>query len=94
MLYIIIATDTPNSLEKRMSVRPKHIERLEQLQAEGRLIIAGPNPIEGTDQFSGSVVIAEFDSLEDAKTWAHDDPYVHSGAYENVNVKPYKKVLP
>jgi hypothetical protein len=99
MLYAIISTDTENSLEKRMSVRPKHIERLNQLKSEGRLVIAGPHPaIDNNDPgeagFTGSLVIAEFDSLEEAESWANDDPYMESGAYERVIVKPFKKVLP
>jgi len=99
MLYAIISTDIKNSLEKRMSVRPKHIERLNQLKSEGRLVIAGPHPaIDNNDPgdagFTGSLVIAEFDSLEDALSWANDDPYMESGAYEGVIVKPFKKVLP
>ncbi len=82
-----------------MSVRPKHIERLNQLKSEGRLVIAGPHPaIDNNDPgeagFTGSLVIAEFDSLEDAQSWADDDPYMESGAYESVIVKPFKKVLP
>jgi uncharacterized protein len=99
MFYAIISTDTENSLEKRMSVRPKHIERLNQLKSEGRLVIAGPHPAidnnnPGEAGFTGSLVIAEFDSLEEAQSWANDDPYMESGAYESVIVKPFKKVLP
>ena len=99
MLYAIISTDTENSLEKRMSVRPKHIERLNQLKSEGRLVIAGPHPaIDNNDPgeagFTGSLVIAQFDSLEEAQSWANDDPYIESGAYQSVIVKPFKKVLP
>jgi uncharacterized protein YciI len=99
MLYAIISTDTENSLEKRMSVRPKHIERLNQLKSEGRWVIAGPHPASdnndpGEAGFTGSLVIAEFDSLEEAQSWANDDPYMESGAYESVIVKPFKKVLP
>jgi uncharacterized protein YciI len=99
MLYAIISTDTENSLEKRMSVRPKHIERLNQLKSEGRLVIAGPHPaIDNNDPgeagFTGSLVIAQFDSLEEAHSWANNDPYMESGAYESVIVKPFKKVLP
>jgi uncharacterized protein YciI len=99
MLYAIISTDAENSLEKRMSVRPKHIERLNQLKSEGRLVIAGPHPaIDNNDPgeagFTGSLVIAQFDSLEEAQSWANDDPYMESGAYESVIVKPFKKVLP
>ena len=82
-----------------MSVRPKHIERLNLLKSEGRLVIAGPHPsIDNNDPgeagFTGSLVIAEFDSLEEAQSWANDDPYMESGAYESVIVKPFKKVLP
>jgi len=82
-----------------MSVRPKHIERLNQLKSEGRLVIAGPHPaIDNNDPgeagFTGSLVIAQFDSLEEAQSWANDDPYMESGAYESVIVKPFKKVLP
>ena len=82
-----------------MSVRPKHIERLNQLKSEGRLVIAGPHPAidnnnPGEAGFTGSLVIAEFDSLEEAQSWANDDPYMESGAYERVIVKPFKKVLP
>ena len=82
-----------------MSVRPKHIERLNQLKSEGRLVIAGPHPaIDNNDPgeagFTGSLVIAHFDSLEEAQSWANNDPYMESGAYESVIVKPFKKVLP
>jgi len=99
MLYAIISNDTEDSLEKRMSVRPKHIERLNQLKSEGRLVIAGPHPaIDNNDPgeagFTGSLVIAQFDSLEEAESWANNDPYMESGAYESVIVKPFKKVLP
>jgi uncharacterized protein YciI len=99
MLYAIISNDTEDSLEKRMSVRPKHIERLNQLKSEGRLVIAGPHPaIDNNDPgeagFTGSLVIAQFDSLEQAQSWANNDPYMESGAYESVIVKPFKKVLP
>jgi len=99
MLYAIISNDTEDSLEKRMLVRPKHIERLNQLKSEGRLVIAGPHPaIDNNDPgeagFTGSLVIAEFDSLEEARSWANDDPYMESGAYKSVIVKPFKKVLP
>ncbi len=99
MLYAIISQDVENSLEKRMLVRPAHIERLNILKDEGRLIIAGPHPAidnnePGEAGFTGSLVIAEFDSLEDAQAWADKDPYLESGAYESVVVKPFKKVLP
>ena len=99
MLYAIISEDVENSLEKRMAVRPAHVERLKRLQSEGRLILAGPHPaIESNEPgeagFTGSLVIAEFASLADAQAWADADPYVASGAYAKVVVKPFKKVLP
>jgi len=99
MLYAIISQDVENSLEKRMSVRPAHVERLKLLQSEGRLILAGPHPaidnIEpGEAGFTGSLVVAEFECLADAQTWADADPYMASGAYASVIVKPFKKVLP
>jgi uncharacterized protein YciI len=99
MLYAIISQDVENSLEKRMSVRPAHLARLEDLKQQGRLILAGPHPAidsenPGDAGFTGSLVVAEFDSLEDAQTWADADPYMESGAYLKVVVKPFKKVLP
>lgn len=99
MLYAIISQDVENSLEKRMAVRPEHIKRLEDLKQQGRLILAGPHPaIDNTEPgpagFTGSLVVAEFDSLDDAQAWAEEDPYIKSGAYESVTVKPFKKVLP
>lgn len=99
MLYAVISQDVEDSLEKRMAVRPAHIERLNILKNEGRLILAGPHPAidnnePGEAGFTGSLVVAEFDSLEDAQTWADADPYLASGAYESVVVKPFKKVLP
>ena len=99
MLYSIVGTDKPDSLEARMAARPDHIARLNALRDEGRLIIAGPNPaIDSADPgeagFSGSIIIAEFESLAAAQAWADADPYVASGAYASVTVKPFKKVLP
>ncbi|MCW9031939.1 MAG: YciI family protein [Gammaproteobacteria bacterium] len=99
MLYAIISQDVENSLDKRLSVRPAHIERLQKLKEEGRLILAGPHPaidnIEpGPAGFTGSLVVAEFDSLETAQAWADDDPYIKAGVYDAVTVKPFKKVLP
>lgn len=99
MLYAIISQDVENSLEKRLSVRPAHIERLNVLKNQGRLILAGPHPaIDNIDPgeagFTGSLVVAEFDSLADAQIWADADPYMASGAYAGVVVKPFKKVLP
>lgn len=99
MLYAILSNDVANSLQKRLAARPDHLARLHALRDEGRLILAGPHPhIDSEDPgeagFSGSLVVAEFDSLEDAKTWANDDPYMHAGVYAGVTVKPFKKVLP
>ncbi|RCX08797.1 YciI family protein [Marinomonas rhizomae] len=99
MLYSIIGEDVANSLSARMQARPAHLARLEALQNEGRLVLAGPNPAidsenPGDAGFSGSVVIAEFASLEEAKSWADADPYVAAGVYENVTVKPFKQVFP
>lgn len=98
MYYAVISQDVENSLEKRMSVRPDHIARLETLRDEGRLLTAGPHPKidsedPGTNGFTGSLIIAEFDSLVDAQAWADADPYIAAGVYENVIVKPYKKVF-
>lgn len=99
MLYVINGEDVPNSLEKRMAVRSEHLRRLQLLQEEGRLILAGPHPaIDSTDPgpagFSGSLIVAEFDSLQAARDWAEADPYVSAGIYEKVTVKPFKKVFP
>lgn len=99
MWYAIISQDVENSLEKRLSVRPAHLERLNILKDEGRLLIAGPHPAidsedPGTEGFTGSLVVAEFDSLQDAQTWADADPYIDAGVYDKVVVKPFKKVLP
>ncbi|MCW8828021.1 MAG: YciI family protein [Gammaproteobacteria bacterium] len=99
MLYAIISEDVENSLEKRLTARPDHLARLRQLKDEGRLILAGPHPaIDSTEPgeagFSGSLVVAEFPSLEAATAWADADPYIESGAYARVIVKPFKKVLP
>ena len=99
MLYAIIAQDVKNSLQDRLSARPKHLERLTALQDQGRLILAGPHPaIDCEDPaeagFSGSLVVAEFASLEQAIAWAEADPYVAAGVYANVTVKPFKKVFP
>jgi uncharacterized protein YciI len=99
MWYAIISEDIENSLEKRASARPAHLDRLHQLRNDGRLLIAGPHPAidsedPGTAGFSGSLVVAEFDSLESAKSWAAEDPYMAAGVYAKVTVKPFKKVLP
>ena len=99
MLYAIISEDIDNSIELRMSVRPEHVERLVALKDSGRLVLAGPHPAidsedPGTNGFTGSLIVAEFDSLEDAQAWADTDPYIEAGVYKNVTVKPFKKVLP
>jgi uncharacterized protein YciI len=99
MLYSIVGIDNPNSLQARMAVRSEHVARLQALVENGRLIIAGPNPaIDSEDPgeagFSGSIIIAEFDSLQEAQAWADEDPYIKSGAYASVMVKPFRKVLP
>jgi uncharacterized protein YciI len=99
MFYAIVGQDVSDSLDKRLAARPAHLERLQALQQAGRLLLAGPFPaIDSTDPgaagFSGSLIVAEFDSLTDAKTWADADPYVATGVYASVHVKPFKKVLP
>jgi uncharacterized protein YciI len=99
MFYAIISQDRANSLDKRLAARPAHLERLNQLKDEGRLLIAGPHPaIDSEDPgpagFSGSLVVAEFASLQQAEQWAADDPYIQADVYESVTVKPFKKVLP
>lgn len=99
MLYAIIAEDVENSLERRGTARPEHLERLDALRNEGRLALAGPFPAIDSDEpgpagFSGSLIIAEFESLEAAREWADADPYVAAGVYGKVEVKPFKRVLP
>tara|TARA_B100000787_G_scaffold35252_1_gene24514 strand:- start:16 stop:315 length:300 start_codon:yes stop_codon:yes gene_type:complete len=99
MLYAIISQDIKNSLEKRMNSRPAHVARLNQLKDEGRLIIAGPHPaIDSTDPgnagFTGSLIVAEFENLKEACSWADADPYVAAGVYSSVIVKTFNKVLP
>ena len=99
MLYVIIGEDVAGSLENRLAARPAHLERLQSLQAEGRLILAGPcpaidSPDPGPAGFSGSIIIAEFASLAAAQGWAEADPYVAAGVYAKVTVKPFKKALP
>jgi hypothetical protein len=99
MLYAITGQDVADSLAQRMAARPAHLERLEALQAEGRLILAGPFPAvdsndPGTAGFSGSLIVAEFASLQAAQSWADADPYVAAGVYASVSVKPFRKVLP
>jgi uncharacterized protein YciI len=99
MLYAINGEDVPNSLEKRKISRPSHLERIKILQNEGRLLLAGPYPaIDSSDPgpagFTGSLIVAEFVSLEVARAWAEADPYLISGVYAKVTVKPFKKILP
>ncbi|MCF6435693.1 MULTISPECIES: YciI family protein [Pseudoalteromonas] len=99
MLYMIYSTDVENSLEKRLATRPEHLARLTDLKEQNRLFAAGPLPaIDNEDPgqagFTGSLVIAQFDSLADAQAWASADPYIAAGVYEHSVVKPYKKVLP
>jgi hypothetical protein len=99
MLYAILAEDVPGSLEKRLAVRPAHVERLKALVDEGRLVLAGPHPLidaedPGPAGFSGSLVVAEFASRELALAWASADPYVAAGVYAKVTVKPFRKALP
>jgi uncharacterized protein len=99
MLYAIISEDVSNSLPLRIPARPAHLERVQKLVDEGRLVIAGPHPAidsndPGSAGFTGSLIIAEFDSLNDARAWADADPYVKAGVYQKVVVKPFKQVMP
>ena len=99
MWYAIISEDVPDSLSKRLAARATHLARLKDLVGEGRLLVAGPHPAidaedPGNAGFSGSLVIVDFASLEDAQTWADADPYIEAGVYEKVVVKPFKRVLP
>ena len=99
MLYAVIAQDSPGTLDQRLATRPAHLERLRALQAEGRLLLAGPHPAidspdPGAAGFTGSLVVAEFPSLDEAQSWADADPYNTAGVYAQVTVKPFKKVLP
>ena len=99
MYYVIIGTDVAGSLEKRIAARPEHLARLTQVQDEGRLLTAGPLPAIDSDDpgdagFTGSIIIAEFESLSAAQQWAEKDPYMEAGVYASVSVKPYKKVFP
>lgn len=99
MWYAIMAEDTPNSLQKRLAARPEHLARLQALQEESRLLLAGPFPtIDSNDPgeagFSGSLIVAEFENLAAANTWANNDPFVKVGVYHKVTVKPFRKTLP
>ena len=98
MLYTIVGQDVPDSLNKRRDTRADHLARLRTLQDEGRLLLAGPFPaIDSNDPgpagFTGSLIVAEFDSLDSAQSWADNDPYLIAGVYASVSVKPFKKVL-
>ncbi len=99
MLYAIMAEDVAESLARRLEARPAHVERLQGLQAEGRIVLAGPTPAVDSDEpgdagFTGSLIVAEFESLEAARAWADADPYVAAGVYAEVHVKPFKQVFP
>ena len=99
MWYAIIAEDYEGSLDKRLAARPDHVARLKSLADDGRLLIAGPLPAvdaidPGPSGFTGSLVVLDFDSLEDAQAWANDDPYMSAGVYKSVVIKPFNKVLP
>ena len=99
MWYAIISEDVADSLPLRAQARPAHLERVQKLLNEGRLLLAGPHPAVDTEEpgiagFTGSLIIAEFDSLSAARDWAESDPYVAAGVYANVTVKPFKQVLP
>lgn len=99
MLFAIITQDTTDSLEKRLGARPAHVTRLQNLQSEGRLILAGPHPaVEADDPgmagYTGSLIVAEFPSLAEAEAWAEADPYVAAGVYAQVMVKPFRKTFP
>ena len=99
MFYAIVGQDVPDSLERRLAARPAHVERLHALQQAGRLLLAGPFPaIDANDPgpagFTGSLIVAEFDTLADAQTWAQADPYIAAGVYAGVSVKPFKKTFP
>jgi hypothetical protein len=99
MWYAIICQDKENSLDQRLATRPDHLKRLEALKEQGRLLLAGPHPAidaedPGPNGFTGSLIVAEFTSLTAAEKWAAEDPYLLAGVYEEVTVKPFKKVLP
>ncbi len=99
MWYAVISEDFEGSLDKRLTARPDHVARLKALADEGRVLIAGPHPaVDSSDPgaagFTGSLVVAEFDSLEDAQAWADEDPYISGGVYSKVTVKPFNLVLP
>ena len=99
MLYAFICEDTADSLSKRQQVRPQHLARLQTLRDQGRLVLAGPfpaidNPDPGPAGYSGSLIVAEFDTLTEARNWADAEPYLQTGIYKNILVKPFKQTLP
>lgn len=99
MLYVVIGTDNPDSLQRRLAARPDHLARLNELKAAGRLVLAGPFPAIDSDDpgpagFSGSLIVAEFESLTAAQEWADADPFIKAGVYSQVSVKPFRKTLP
>ena len=99
MFYAIVGQDVPDSLDRRLATRPAHVERLHALQQAGRLLLAGPFPAvdsndPGAAGFTGSLIVAEFDTLADAQAWAEADPYVAAGVYDGVSVKPFRKTFP
>lgn len=95
MLFMLLATDADNTLDARLGARAQHLLRLEQLQKENRLLLAGPNPLPGNDNaFSGSLIVADFASLDEAEAWAQDDPYVHAGVYAEILIRPFRKIFP
>jgi len=99
MFYTIVGQDVPDSLDRRLATRPAHVERLHALQQAGRLLLAGPFPAidcddPGASGFTGSLIVAEFDTLADAQAWAEADPYVAAGVYAGVSVKPFRKTFP
>ncbi|HRP26561.1 MAG TPA: YciI family protein [Thauera sp.] len=99
MFYALIGEDAPGTLETRLAVRPQHVARLEALREEGRLLLAGPmpaidSPDPGPAGFVGSLIVAEFDSLESAEAWAREDPYALAGVFARVTVRPFRKTLP
>jgi len=99
MFYAIVGQDVPDSLDRRLATRPAHVERLHALQQAGRLLLAGPFPAidcddPGASGFTGSLIVAEFDTLADAQAWAEADPYVAAGVYAGVSVKPFRKTFP
>lgn len=99
MLYAILSEDVENSLAKRLAVRPNHLQRLQELQEAGRLVLAGPHPAVDSENpgdagFTGSLVVAEFANFDEARKWADSDPYIEAGVYAKITVKPFKKVFP